>query len=189
MISLAAIAPPVGATASPDMVSTDCREVRTLYPSTIACLERDWEACLIFYAFPELHWKNIWTTNIIEIVFPQVTKANVGARLGRRNDVADFYLLVGGHDTVHQQFEQLGMCSNGTERSDRRDRVEHHCREWCGNEHFTARSAHRWERLPCNCEHACVITTVSSAMVRSPYARSYNRIPRSVATHTPSCDL
>ncbi len=44
-----------------------------VYPSAVACLQRDGEACLTFYSFPEKHWKFIRTTNIIEMVCSQMT--------------------------------------------------------------------------------------------------------------------
>jgi putative transposase len=44
------------------------------YPSAIACMERDWEACLTFYDYPEEHWPNIRTSNIIERTFEEVKK-------------------------------------------------------------------------------------------------------------------
>lgn len=44
------------------------------YPAAIACLDRDWEACLTFYAFPKTHWKTIRTNNVIERLFGEVKK-------------------------------------------------------------------------------------------------------------------
>jgi len=44
------------------------------YPSAIECLDRDWEACLTFYAFPKTHWKTIRTNNVIERLFGEVKK-------------------------------------------------------------------------------------------------------------------
>lgn len=34
------------------------------YPSAIRCMQRDWEACLTFHAYPEKHWVNIRTSNL-----------------------------------------------------------------------------------------------------------------------------
>jgi putative transposase len=59
---------------------------RTLYPSAITCMERDWEACLTFYAFPELHWKSIRTTNIIERLFEEVKKRSKKMAAAFRNE-------------------------------------------------------------------------------------------------------
>lgn len=44
------------------------------YPAAIACLDRDWEACLTFYAFPKSHWRTIRTNNVIERLFLEVKK-------------------------------------------------------------------------------------------------------------------
>src|SRR5579875_2655292 len=44
------------------------------YPTTIACLQRDLEACLIFYAFLPEHWKTIHTNNVIERLFEEVKR-------------------------------------------------------------------------------------------------------------------
>jgi len=43
----------------------------------------------------------------IEIVFSQVTKADVSTGIGRRNDVPDFDLVVGDNHTIDQQFDHL----------------------------------------------------------------------------------
>ena len=86
---------------------------RTIYPSAIACMERDWEACLTFYAFPELHSPNIRTTNIIEIVFSQVRKADVGTRFRGWDHIANFDLIVGYDHTIDQQFDQRTPLGKG----------------------------------------------------------------------------
>lgn len=44
------------------------------YPSAIECLDRDWDACLTFYAFPQTHWRTIRTNNVIERLFGEVKK-------------------------------------------------------------------------------------------------------------------
>ncbi len=51
-----------------------CEKYARTYPSAVACLKRDGEACLAFYAFPPTHWKTIRTTNIIERLFEEVKK-------------------------------------------------------------------------------------------------------------------
>lgn len=58
----------------------------TIYPSAIACLHRDWEACLTFYSFPEEHWKFIRTTNIIERMFLEVKKRSKKMSAAFRNE-------------------------------------------------------------------------------------------------------
>jgi len=59
---------------------------RTLYPSALACMERDWEACLTFYAYPEAHWPNIRTSNIIERMFEEVKKRSKKMAAAFRNE-------------------------------------------------------------------------------------------------------
>lgn len=59
---------------------------RMLYPSAISCLERDWEACLTFYSFPQLHWKNIRTSNSIERLFEEVKKRSKKMASAFRNE-------------------------------------------------------------------------------------------------------
>ena len=51
-----------------------CEKYAQTYPSAVACLQRDREACLTFYAFPQTHWKTIRTTNVIERLFEEVKK-------------------------------------------------------------------------------------------------------------------
>jgi len=43
-------------------------------PRAVACLERDLEELLAFYAFPPAHWRKIRTTNIIERAFREVRR-------------------------------------------------------------------------------------------------------------------
>jgi len=40
----------------------------------VACVERDLEELLTFYAFPPAHWRKIRTTNIIERAFREVRR-------------------------------------------------------------------------------------------------------------------
>ena len=71
----------------------------TIYPSAIACLQRDWEACLTFYSFPEEHWKFIRTTNIIERMFLEVKKRSKKMASAFRNEnscLLMFYAIIRG---------------------------------------------------------------------------------------------
>jgi putative transposase len=52
--------------AADQAVAAFIEKYRSVYPTAIACLQRDLEACLTFYAFPKEHWKTIRTTNVIE---------------------------------------------------------------------------------------------------------------------------
>ena len=57
-----------------------------IYPSAVACLKRDLEACLTFYSFPDKHWKFIRTTNIIERLFGEVKKRSHKMAAAFRNE-------------------------------------------------------------------------------------------------------
>jgi transposase-like protein len=56
------------------------------YPEAIACMDRDWEACLTFYAYPEAHWSRIRTTNVIERTFEEVKKRSKKMSAPFRNE-------------------------------------------------------------------------------------------------------
>jgi transposase-like protein len=57
-----------------------------LYPSAMECLQRDIDACLTFYAFPEGHWRTIRTTNVIERLFEEVKKRSHKMSAAFRNE-------------------------------------------------------------------------------------------------------
>ena len=50
------------------------RKWRPTRPRAVACVERDLEELLTFYAFPAAHWRKIRTTNIIERAFREVRR-------------------------------------------------------------------------------------------------------------------
>jgi len=50
------------------------RKWRPRRPRAVACVERDLEELLTFYAFPPAHWRKIRTTNIIERAFREVRR-------------------------------------------------------------------------------------------------------------------
>lgn len=56
------------------------------YPSAIACLKRDWEACLTFYDYPEQHWVSMRTSNVIERMFEEVKKRRKKMAAAFRNE-------------------------------------------------------------------------------------------------------
>ena len=67
------------------------------YPSAVACLKRDLEACLTFYAFPKAHWKTIRTTNVVERVFDEVKRRSHKMAAAFRNEescLLMFYAVV-----------------------------------------------------------------------------------------------
>jgi putative transposase len=51
-----------------------CAKYEKSYPTAVACLRRDSEACLTFYSFPQAHWKTIRTNNVSERLFEEVKK-------------------------------------------------------------------------------------------------------------------
>lgn len=57
-----------------------------LYPTAVACLQCDLEACLTFYRFPEQHWKFIRTTHCIERLFGEVKKRSHKMAAAFRNE-------------------------------------------------------------------------------------------------------
>jgi putative transposase len=57
-----------------------------IYPTAVACQQRDLDACLTFYAFPKAHWKTIRTTNVIERLFGEVKKRSHKMAAAFRNE-------------------------------------------------------------------------------------------------------
>lgn len=51
-----------------------CAKYEKHYPTAVACLRRDSDACLTFYHFPQAHWKTIRTNNVCERLFEEVKK-------------------------------------------------------------------------------------------------------------------
>src|SRR5260221_4988092 len=56
------------------------------YPTAVACLQRDLDACLTFYAFPKAHWKTIRTTNVIERLYNEVKRRSHKMAAAFRNE-------------------------------------------------------------------------------------------------------
>ena len=57
-----------------------------IYPTAVACLQRDLEACLTFYSFPKDHWKTIRTNNVIERLFGHVKRRSHKMAAAFRNE-------------------------------------------------------------------------------------------------------
>jgi putative transposase len=51
-----------------------CAKYEKHYPTAVACLRRDSDACLTFYHFPQAHWKTIRTNNVCERLFEEIKK-------------------------------------------------------------------------------------------------------------------
>lgn len=72
---------------------------RAQFPTAVACMDRDWGACLTFYTFPETHWARIRTTNVIERMFEEVKKRSKKMAAAFRNEgscLLLFYAVVRG---------------------------------------------------------------------------------------------
>ena len=70
-----------------------------IYPSAVECMDRDWPACLTFYAFPRAHWPRIRTSNVIERTFEEVKKRTKKMSAAFRNEASCllmFYAIVRG---------------------------------------------------------------------------------------------
>jgi putative transposase len=67
-------------------VAAFCEKFTPIYPTAVDCLQRDLEACLTFYAFPEVHWRAIRTTNIIERLFNEVKRRSHKMASAFRNE-------------------------------------------------------------------------------------------------------
>ncbi len=59
---------------------------RSQFPTAVECMQRDWEACLTFYDYPESHWARIRTTNVIERMFEEVKKRSKKMAAAFRNE-------------------------------------------------------------------------------------------------------
>jgi transposase-like protein len=72
---------------------------RSQFPTAVECMQRDWEACLTFYDYPESHWARIRTTNVIERMFEEVKKRSKKMAAAFRNEnscLLLFYAVVRG---------------------------------------------------------------------------------------------
>jgi putative transposase len=48
------------------------RRYRRSYSKAVELLEKDWDAMVVFYDFPEEHWRHLRTTNVVESPFASV---------------------------------------------------------------------------------------------------------------------
>lgn len=67
-------------------VAAFCAKYAQTYPTAVACLRRDLDACLTFYAFPKAHWKTIRTTNVIERLYHEVKRRSHKMAAAFRNE-------------------------------------------------------------------------------------------------------
>jgi putative transposase len=78
-------------------VAAFIEKYQKLYPTAVACLQRDLEACLTFYSFPKEHWKTIRTNNVIERLFEEVKRRSHKMATAFRNEnscVLLFYAVI-----------------------------------------------------------------------------------------------
>ena len=78
-------------------VAAFIEKYQRIYPTAIACLQRDLDACLTFYAFPKEHWKTIRTNNVIERLFGEVKRRSHKMAAAFRNEgscVLLFYAVI-----------------------------------------------------------------------------------------------
>lgn len=68
------------------VVAAFCEKHAQTYPTAVACLKRDLDACLTFYAFPKAHWKTIRTTNVIERLYNEVKRRSHKMAAAFRNE-------------------------------------------------------------------------------------------------------
>lgn len=69
------------------------KEFGDRYEAAVASLERNKEALLVFYDFPQAHWKSIKTTNPIESIFDSV-RLRTRATRRMRSARTGLYLIV-----------------------------------------------------------------------------------------------
>lgn len=72
--------------AADQAVAAFIEKYRSIYPTAIACLQRDLEACLTFYSFPREHWKTIRTNNVMERLFGEVKRRSHTMAAAFRNE-------------------------------------------------------------------------------------------------------
>jgi putative transposase len=72
--------------AADQAVAAFIEKYQQIYPTAIACLQRDLEACLTFYSFPKTHWKAIRTNNVMERLFGEVKRRSHKMAAAFRNE-------------------------------------------------------------------------------------------------------
>lgn len=83
--------------AADQAVAAFIEKYQKMYPTAIACLQRDLEACLTFYAFPKEHWRTIRTNNVMERLFGEVKRRSHKMAAAFRNEescVLLFYAVI-----------------------------------------------------------------------------------------------
>ncbi len=78
-----------------------------IYPTAVACLRRDLDACLTFYSFPKEHWKTIRTNNVSERLFEEVKRSSHKMGAAFRNEGSCLLLFYAVVRTL--KFQKLTM--------------------------------------------------------------------------------
>lgn len=93
--------------AADQAVAAFVEKYRSIYPTAIACLQRDLDACLTFYAFPKEHWKTVRTNNVIERLFGEVKRRSHKMAAAFRNEESCVLLFFAVIRSLH--FNKLTM--------------------------------------------------------------------------------
>jgi putative transposase len=102
--------------AADQAVAAFVEKYQAMYPTAIACLQRDLEACLTFYSFPKEHWKTIRTTNVIERLFGQVKRRSHKMAAAFRNEGSCLLLFYAVIRSLH--FHKLTMPASLSKQTD-----------------------------------------------------------------------
>jgi putative transposase len=78
-----------------------------IYPTAVACLQRDLNACLTFDSFPKEHWKTIRTNNVSERLFEEVKRRSHKMGAAFRNESSCLLLFYAVVRTL--KFQKLKM--------------------------------------------------------------------------------
>jgi putative transposase len=97
-------------------VAAFIEKYQTIYPTAIECLQRDLEACLIFYDFPKEHWKTIRTSNVIERLFGEVKRRSHKMAAAFRNEQSCLLLFYAVIRSL--QFKKLTMPAPSSKQPD-----------------------------------------------------------------------
>jgi putative transposase len=102
--------------AADQAVAAFVEKYQAIYPTAMACLQRDLEACLTFYAFPQTHWKTIRTTNVIERLFGHVKRRSHKMAAAFRTEGSCLLLFYAVIRSLH--FNKLTMPASLTNQPD-----------------------------------------------------------------------
>jgi transposase-like protein len=102
--------------AADQAVAAFIEKYEKVYPTAIACLQRDLDACLTFYAFPKEHWRTIRTNNVLERLFGEVKRRSHKMAAAFRNEGSCVLLFYAVIRSLH--FNKLTMPAPSTKQPD-----------------------------------------------------------------------